>query len=113
MAILKEGLSGEPVRRLQTKLGANTEKALKDGQTKNSLTADGAAGSDTFMAMGLYELVLLKRGTRGNTVKNLQERLGVGADGPFGASTEKAVSEYQQKNKLVVDGLAALSRLHR
>ena len=67
MAILKEGLSGEPVRRLQTKLGANTEKALKDGQTKNGLTADGAAGSDTFMAMGLYELVLLKRGTRGNT----------------------------------------------
>ena len=54
MAILKEGLSGEPVRRLQTKLGANTEEALKEGQTANGLTADGAAGSDTFMAMGLY-----------------------------------------------------------
>jgi hypothetical protein len=33
------------------------------------------------MAMGLYELVLLKQGTRGDTVKKLQEKLGVGADG--------------------------------
>jgi peptidoglycan hydrolase-like protein with peptidoglycan-binding domain len=45
MAILKKGLSGEPVRRLQAKLGVeadgefgpNTEKALKDWQTKNGL----------------------------------------------------------------------------
>ena len=74
MAILKKGLSGEPVRRLQAKLGIeadgefgpNTEKALKDWQTKNSLSADGIAGPDTFMAMGLYELVLLKQGTHGN-----------------------------------------------
>ena len=85
MAILKKGLSGDPVRRLQAKLGveadgefgSNTEKALKDWQTKNGLSADGVAGPDTFMAMGLYELVLLKQGTRGNTVKKLQEKLGV------------------------------------
>ena len=40
---------GEPVRRLQAKLGIeadgefgpNTEKALKDWQTKNGLSADG------------------------------------------------------------------------
>jgi peptidoglycan hydrolase-like protein with peptidoglycan-binding domain len=119
MAIPKKGLSGEPVRRLQTKLGvkadgtfgANTEKALKDWQTKNGLAADGVAGPDTFMAMGLYELVLLKQGTRGDTVKKLQEKLGVGADGRFGASTEKAVREYQQKNKLVPDGLAGPTTL--
>jgi Putative peptidoglycan binding domain len=72
MAILKKGLSGEPVRRLQTKLGVkadgtfgdNTEKALKNWQTKNGLAADGVAGPDTFMAMGLYELVLLAGYTR-------------------------------------------------
>jgi peptidoglycan hydrolase-like protein with peptidoglycan-binding domain len=119
MAILKKGLSGEPVRRLQAKLrvkadgtfGANTEKALKDWQTKKGLAADGVAGPDTFVAMGVYELVLLKQGTRGNTVKKLQEKLGVGADGRCGASTEKAVREYQQKNKLVADGLADPSTL--
>jgi hypothetical protein len=82
MAILKKGLSGEPVRRLQAKLGVeadgefgpNTEKALKDWQSKKGLSADGLAGPDTFMAMGLYELVLLKPGTHGDTVKKLQEK---------------------------------------
>ena len=112
MAILKSGLSGEPVRRLQRKLGVeadgrfgpSTEKALKDWQTKNGLGADGVAGPDTFMAMGLYELVLLKQGTRGDTVKKLQEKLGVSSDGQFGSGTEKAVRAYQQKNGLTADG---------
>ena len=55
MAMLMKGLSGEPVRRLQAKLGIeadgefgpNTEKALKDWQTKNGLSADGVAGPDS------------------------------------------------------------------
>ncbi len=119
MAILKKGLSGEPVRRLQTKLGVeadgdfgpNTEKALKDWQSKNGLAADGVAGPDTFMAMGLYELVLLKQGTSGVTVKKLQEKLAIGADSKFGPATEKAVREYQQKNGLVVDGVAGPATL--
>ena len=71
------GLKGEPVRRLQEKLGVEadgdfgggTEKALKDYQTKNGLQVDGIAGPDTFAHMGLYDLVLLKRGSRGSTVK--------------------------------------------
>jgi peptidoglycan hydrolase-like protein with peptidoglycan-binding domain len=121
MAILRKGTSGEPVKRLQAKLGvetdgefgSNTEKALKEWQAKykNSLTPDGIAGPDTFMAMGLYELVLLKEGTRGDAVKKLQEELGVGADGQFGPGTEKAVRDYQQKNGLVVDGAAGPATL--
>lgn len=119
MAILKQGLSGEPVKRLQTKLGVtadgsfgpNTEKALKEWQSKNGLSADGVAGPDTFMALGLHELVLLKQGTRGDTVKKLQEKLGISADGQFGSGTEKAVRDYQQKNSLVADGLAGPATL--
>ena len=119
MAILKKGLSGEPVRRLQAKLGVTadgefgpgTEKALKDWQTKNGLTADGIAGPDTFMTMQLYELVLLKPGTRGNAVKKLQEKLAVTADGQFGAGTEKAVRDYQSKNGLKADGVAGPATL--
>ena len=46
MAILKKGLAGEPVRRLQAKLGVTadgqfgpgTETALKDWQKKNGLS---------------------------------------------------------------------------
>ncbi|MET0653461.1 MAG: peptidoglycan-binding protein [Hyphomicrobiaceae bacterium] len=119
MAILKKGLSGEPVRRLQAKLGVTadgefgpgTEKALKDWQTKNGLAADGVAGPDTFMTMQLYELVLLKPGTRGNAVKQLQEKLAVTADGQFGGGTEKAVRDYQSKNGLKADGVAGPATL--
>jgi peptidoglycan hydrolase-like protein with peptidoglycan-binding domain len=119
MAILKRGLAGEPVRRLQAKLGVpvdgefgpNTETALKNWQRQKSLEADGIAGPDTFMAMGLYELVLLKQGTRGEAVKKLQQKLGIGADGQFGPGTEKAVREYQQKNGLAVDGAAGPATL--
>ena len=121
MAILRKGISGEPVKRLQAKLGvetdgefgSNTEKALKEWQAKykSSLTPDGIAGPDTFMAMGLYELVLLKQGTRGDTVKKLQDKLGINADGQFGSGTEKAVRDYQQKNGLVADGMAGPATL--
>lgn len=119
MAILRKGLSGEPVRRLQAKLaveadgkfGPATEKALMEWQKKNGLSADGVAGPDTFMAMGLHELVLLKQGTHGETVKKLQEKLGIGADGKFGPGTERAVREYQQKNSLAADGVAGPATL--
>ncbi len=119
MAILRKGASGEPVKRLQAKLGvetdgefgSNTEKALIAWQSKNALSADGVAGPDTFMAMGLYELVLLKQGTRGDTVKKLQDKLGIDADGQFGSGTEKAVRDYQQKNGLVADGMAGPATL--
>jgi peptidoglycan hydrolase-like protein with peptidoglycan-binding domain len=114
-----KGLSGEPVKRLQSKLGVaadatfgpSTEKALKDWQTKNGLAADGIAGPDTFLAMGLYELVLLKPGTRGEAVKKLQEKLGVSADGQFGSGTEKALRDFQQKNGLIADGTAGPATL--
>jgi peptidoglycan hydrolase-like protein with peptidoglycan-binding domain len=119
MAILKKGLSGEPVKRLQGKLGVEadavfgsaTEKALKDWQAKNGVAVDGVAGPDTFVAMGLYELVLLKEGTRGEAVKQLQEKLGVRADGQFGSGTEKALRDYQAKNGLVADGMAGPATL--
>jgi peptidoglycan hydrolase-like protein with peptidoglycan-binding domain len=119
MAILKKGLAGEPVRRLQAKLGVEadgefgpkTETALKDWQKKNGLATDGVAGPDTFMAMGLYELILLKQGTKGSTVKALQEKLGVTADGQFGAGTAKAVLDYQKKNGLAADGVAGPATL--
>ncbi len=114
MSILKRGLKGAPVKRLQEKLGIaadgdfgpGTEKAVKEFQAANGLAADGVAGPDTFTAIGLPELVLLRRGTRGAAVKKLQEGLGIGADGIFGAGTEKAVMEFQAKNGLDADGLA-------
>ena len=86
MSILKRGMKGVPVKRLQEKLGITadgdfgpaTQKAVKDYQSANGLAVDGIAGPDTFTHMGLYELVLLRRGSRGAAVKRLQEGLGIG-----------------------------------
>jgi peptidoglycan hydrolase-like protein with peptidoglycan-binding domain len=119
MSILKRGLSGEPVKILQVKLGvtadgqfgAGTETALKSYQQQQGLKVDGIAGPDTFAQMGLFELILLKPGTSGETVKRLQQSLGISADGQFGADTQKAVREFQSKNGLEADGLAGPATL--
>ncbi len=49
--------------------------------------------------------MLLKVGSKGEDVKKLQAKLGLGADGVFGAGTEKAVKEWQSKNGLTADGI--------
>ena len=49
--------------------------------------------------------MILKLGSKGDDVKRLQEKLGLGADGTFGVVTEKAVKDWQSKNGLVSDGI--------
>jgi len=49
--------------------------------------------------------MLLKKGSKGSNVKELQEALGLSADGIFGVGTEKAVKQFQQTNGLSIDGL--------
>ncbi len=114
MSLLKRGLKGAPVKRLQAALGVTadgdfgpgTEAAVKAFQKANGLAVDGIAGPDTFTAMGLHELILLRVGSRGAAVKKLQEALGIGADGIFGKGTAAAVAAYQSANGLDADGMA-------
>ena len=49
--------------------------------------------------------MILRKGTRGNEVKLLQEFLGTSADGIFGSGTEATVKEWQSKNGLAADGI--------
>lgn len=121
MSILKRGLKGAPVKRLQEKLGIGadrdfgpgTQKAVKEFQKANGLAVDGIAGPDTFTAMGLHELVLLRVGSRGDAVKKMQQELGIDADGQFGSGTKKAVMEFQKANGLVADGMAGPATLSK
>ena len=49
--------------------------------------------------------MLLKIGSKGDDVKKLQSKLGLGADGIFGKDTEESVKSFQLKNGLSPDGL--------
>lgn len=50
--------------------------------------------------------MVLKRGSKGAAVADVQRLLKITADGDYGASTEKAVIAFQRKAGLVVDGAA-------
>jgi len=49
--------------------------------------------------------MLLKVGSKGKEVKELQEFLEIGADGIFGKGTELFVKKWQSENGLVADGI--------
>jgi putative chitinase len=49
--------------------------------------------------------MILKIGSKGEDVKKLQAKLGLGADGVFGSSTEAAVKKWQASNGLTSDGI--------
>jgi peptidoglycan hydrolase-like protein with peptidoglycan-binding domain len=49
--------------------------------------------------------MLLKIGSKSDDVKKLQQKLGLTADGSFGAKTEEAVKNFQLKNGLTPDGI--------
>jgi hypothetical protein len=47
----------------------------------------------------------LRRGARGDLVKQIQSKLQVDADGIFGSATEAALRQFQRDNGLVPDGI--------
>jgi len=49
--------------------------------------------------------MILKINSKGKEVKQLQEFLGVSADGSFGKGTEAAVKAWQSNNSLIADGI--------
>ena len=137
--LLRHGSAGEDVKQLQQYLiqlgydlgkwgadgefGDATELAVKDFQKKNGLEADGQYGKKTHAALIAAVKTnsseektlgnrLLKRGSVGGDVKQLQQyliQLGYdlgkwGADGEFGGATELAVKAFQKDSALAADG---------
>jgi peptidoglycan hydrolase-like protein with peptidoglycan-binding domain len=95
MKTVQVGSKGNTVQQLQQALvdrgyaldvdgdfGQGTRHAVKDFQTQNDLDADGVVGTDTWTALGYSdaepsadELPQLGLGTKGRTVRQLQEAL--------------------------------------
>lgn len=48
---------------------------------------------------------ILKAGSKGDSVKKVQQKLNITTDGIFGPITERAVKQYQESSGLAVDGI--------
>jgi hypothetical protein len=125
---VERGDRGPTVRKLQRLLGLpadgvfgkGTLRAVKRFQRRRGMDADGVAGPATWAA--------LKRGrasasasastrsrsrsrggarvqTRGGSVRLLQRRLGIAADGVYGPATARAVKRFQRRHGLPADGI--------
>lgn len=95
--------------------GSETESAVKQFQTKNSITVDGIIGEKTswlidelshevkYTYSSQYKLThpYMKDGIIGE----IQHYVGANIDGIYGPKTEAAVKVYQERNGLHVDGI--------
>lgn len=122
MQQIKSGSKGEVVELVQRMLnekgyacgsadgifGAKTESAVRSYQKAKGLSVDGIVGDNTYAK--LLADSLLKNGSRGELVKQLQTRLNEQgykagtADGIFGRNTEQAVKALQSVAGITVDG---------
>ena len=57
--------------------------------------------------------MVLKQGSKGEEVKKLQSKLGLAADGVFGAGTAAAVKKWQTANGLTADGIVGPATLEK
>lgn len=70
-----------------------------------------AATDDDDNDMDVSDIGTLRKGSRGDGVKMMQEALGIGADGAFGPGTERKLKEWQAANGLTADGIAGPATL--
>lgn len=58
-------------------------------------------------------MAVYKKGSTGEVVKQIQNALGLKADGIFGRTTEAAVKKFQQENGLYTDGVVGRKTLEK
>lgn len=95
--------------------GRSTGVHLHLGMTRiGSNTWLNPANYDMLPDKGTYNLTrLLKKGCRGNDVKELQKKVGTRVDGIFGNNTKNAVKKFQKANKLIQDGVVGKNTAHK
>ena len=129
--LVKQGSRGTVVKQVQQKVGVSadgifgsrTAYAVKRWQRSHGLVADGVVGPRTGTKMGLGSTTtrssrttasstarsnftgLVRQGSRGTVVKQVQRVVGVSADGIFGSGTASAVKRWQRSHGLTADGV--------
>jgi putative chitinase len=76
-------------------------------------TPTPAAPAPAAPAGGIDMNAVLRVGSRGETVRAVQAKLGLTADGAFGPGTERAVKAWQAANGLTADGVVGPKTLAR
>ena len=71
------------------------------------------ANDDDDNDMDVSDIGTLRKGSKGEGVKMMQEALGIGADGAFGPGTERALKAWQTANGLTADGIAGPMTLEK
>jgi putative chitinase len=90
----------------------NRALPLLEGKTP-APAAPAARPAATAPAGGIDMTAVLRVGSRGETVKAVQAKLGLTADGAFGPGTERAVKAWQAANGLTADGVVGPKTLAR
>jgi hypothetical protein len=92
--------------------GHGTSRAVKRFQRRHHLHADGIVGAATWsMIRRSRHARASSSGSRarvqgrGGSVRLLQRKLGIGADGVFGPGTSNAVKTFQRSHGLTADGV--------
>jgi putative chitinase len=90
----------------------NRALPLLEGKTP-APAAPAARPAAAAPAGGIDMNAVLRVGSRGETVKAVQAKLGLTADGAFGPGTERAVKAWQAANGLTADGVVGPKTLAR
>jgi len=92
--------------------GGNIGLADRQARYKKAMEVFGnpvsiaEAHDDDDNDMDVSDIGTLRKGSKGEGVKMMQEALGIGADGAFGPGTERALKAWQTANGLTADGIA-------
>ena len=97
--------------------GGNIGLADRQARYKKAMEVFGnpvslaEANDDDDNDMDVSDIGTLRKGSKGEGVKMMQEALGIGADGAFGPGTERALKAWQTANGLTADGIAGPATL--
>jgi peptidoglycan hydrolase-like protein with peptidoglycan-binding domain len=120
--VLRKGSNDPAVRDLQQVLKAlghdpgpidGTESAVKAFQKEKEITVDGIVGKVTWINVDEADQSepVLRIGSTGLPVRRAQKRMSLvgfdvgGVDGRYGAKTESAVKDLQQRSQVTIDGV--------